>query len=115
MNRLLKFLYRFQNQRRIHKAPFWTVVKMAWAQSGRTRGYDSSIVCHEVIDIEYDYDNFVDDNYTITDIPFGIALNSCKKDEYVKVILNCNHEYEYSNGSRKCLKCGKENRYYLKV
>ena len=47
--------------------------------------------------------------------PFGIALNSCKKDEYVKVILNCNHEYEYSNGIRKCLKCGKENRYYLEV
>lgn len=70
MNRLLKFLYRFQNQRRIHTwASFWTVVKMAWAQSGRTSGCDSSIVCHEVIDIEADNDSLVDDNYTITNIP----------------------------------------------
>lgn len=38
MNRLLKFLYRFQNQRRIHTwASFWTVVKMAWKQSGRIK------------------------------------------------------------------------------
>ena len=97
MNRLLKFLYRFQNQRRIHTwAPFWTVVKMAWAQSGRT--CDSIVVCHEIIDI-----------------PFGIALNSCEQNEYVKVIFSCDHEYEYSNGIRKCLKCGKENRYYLEV
>lgn len=101
MNRLLKFFYRFQNQRRIHTwVPLWTVVKMVWAQSSRKK---------------VDYDNLVDDNYTITDIPFGIALNSCEKDEYVKVILNCTHKYEYSNGVRKCLNCGKENRYYLRI
>ena len=114
MNRLLKFFYRFQNQRRIYRAPFWTVVKMAWAQSGKT--CDSSIVCHEVIDISADNDNLVDDYLTI---PLGISLNKCKRNEYVKVMYNivgiCNHEYEYSNGIRKCLKCGKENRYYLRI
>ena len=54
MNRLLKFFYRYQNQRRIHTwASFWTVVKMAWAQSGRKK---------------VDYDDLVDDNYTIIDL-----------------------------------------------
>lgn len=112
MNRLLKFLYRYQNQRRIHTwASFWTVVKMAWAQSGRTSGCDSSVVCHDFIDISSNDDNLI--------IPIGISLNSCKQNEYVRVIYNiieiCDHEYEYSNGIRKCLKCGKENRYYLRI
>ena len=54
MNRLLKFFYRYQNQRRIHKwASFWTVARMAWAQSGRKK---------------VDYDDLVDDNYTIIDL-----------------------------------------------
>ena len=52
MNRLLKFYYRFQNQRKIHTwASTLTVVKMAWAQSGRT-----------------DNNKLVDDNYTIIDL-----------------------------------------------
>jgi len=113
MNRLLKFFYRFQNQCRIHTwASFWTVVKMAWVQSDRTKRCDSSIVYHEVIDIEHDYSNLADDYLPI---PFGISLNSCKQNEYVSVIFSCNHEYEYSNGIRKCLKCGEENRYYLRI
>jgi len=105
MNRLLKFYHRYQNQRRIHTwASFWIVVKMAWAQSGRTRGYDSSVVCYKDIN-----------TYDCSPVSIGIALNSCKKNEYTTVIFSCNHEYEYSNGIRKCLNCGKENRYYLKI
>ena len=51
MNRLLKFFYRFQNQRRIHTwASFWTVVKMAWAQSGRMKDIKIK-VDNEIIDI----------------------------------------------------------------
>ena len=103
MNRLLKFLYRYQNQHRIHTwASFWTVVKMAWVQSDRT--CDSSVVCYEDINI-----------YDCSPVSIGIALNSCKKNGYTTVIFNCNHKYEYSNGVRKCLNCGKENRYYLRI
>lgn len=97
MNRLLKFFYRFQNQRRIHKwDSFWTVVKMAWAQSGRKSNYN----------------DLLDDNLMINEIPIGFTFYEW---EHYKDIFycNCNHKYEYSNGIRKCLKCGKENRYYL--
>ena len=69
MNRLLKFFYRYQNQRRIHTwASFWTVIKMAWAQSGR-----SSNFCE------------LTDNLTV---PVRIAINECKEDEYVQVIFS---------------------------
>ena len=108
MNRLLKFFHRYQNQRRIHRASFWTVVKMAWTQSSRT--CDSSVVCHDFIDIGLNDDNLI--------IPIGISLHSCEQDEYgvtYKIIEICNHEYEHSNGIRKCVKCGKENRYYLEI
>ena len=50
MNRLLKFFYRYQNQRMIYRAPFWTIVKMAWAQSGRMKDIRIK-VDNEIIDI----------------------------------------------------------------
>ena len=96
MNRLLKFFYRFQNQRRIHRASFWTIVKMDWAQSGRA-----------------DNDILVDDNLTINEIPIEFTISELEQQKYNEFF--CRHEYEYSNDIKKCLKCGKMNRYYLKV
>lgn len=49
------------------------------------------------------------------DIPFGIATCDFKAGDWIAINLSCNHKYEYSNGIRKCLKCGKENRYYLEI
>ena len=69
MNRLLKFLYRFQNQRRIHtQASFWTVVKMAWRQSASNVIVFDGIEIVDIEDLKSDNDSLVDDNYAIIDL-----------------------------------------------